>query len=320
MNTIAELAQYLRAHDDFIVIGHTNPDGDAHGCVIALTLALQKLGKRVCAYLPGGYSRLFQDFACTVEIAQIEALPFAPQTAFAVDVSEITRMGDARPVFDRCPATCMLDHHESNFGFAAVNVVDPKAAAAGELAVALVEELGVPLTGEIAKWLYIAIVTDCGRFGFSSTRAETMEAAAKLLRGGINVDEITRKLYSTRSEGQTRLLARVIGDMRMDADRQICYALLTEKMYAECGATAGDNDGIVNYLLNIRGVKIAFIVEEKGENAKVSLRSKPPLDVGAKVAQPLGGGGHACAAGVSFSQTSLESALHRVLELARLAL
>lgn len=320
MKAMHELAEFIRSHDDFIVIGHIHPDGDAHGSVIALTLALKKLGKRAIAHLPGGFSRLYADFACPIECAELNDLPFAPKTGFAVDVSEIERTGDARAIFERCESTCLIDHHESNAGFADVNCIDPKAAAAGELATGLIDELNIPMDQSIAEWLYVAIVTDCGRFGFSCTRAETLEAAARLMREGIDVDAITRRLYSTRSEGRTRLLGRILSDMRFDSDKQICYALLTEKMYAECGATPEDNDGIVNYLLEIRGVKLAFIIEERGGDAKASLRSKPPMDVSARVAQPLGGGGHACAAGVSLRNTKIDAALESVLHYARLAL
>jgi len=317
---MTKLADFIRKHDDFIVIGHTNPDGDAHGSVIGLTLALQKLGKRAFAYLPGGFNQLYADFPCPIEIAKDEHLPFEPKTAFSVDVSEAFRLGSAKDIFDRCANKCLLDHHESNTGFADVNWIDPLAAASGEMAVKLIEELGVQIDQEMAKWLYIAIVTDCGRFGFSCTRAETMIAAAKLLEAGIDLDDITRKLYSTRTEGRTRLMAKVIDGMQFACDKQLCYALLTQKMYDDCGAQPGDNDGIVNYLLEIRGVKIAFIVEEKGANAKVSLRSKPPMDVCAKVARPLGGGGHACASGISFNDTTIEAALEKVLMVAQQAL
>jgi len=320
MKEMNKLAEYLRQSDDIIVIGHTNPDGDAHGSVIGLTLALQKMGKRAAACLPGGFNQLYADFDCPVEVASDEHLPFVPKTAFAVDVSEVFRLGALKDTFFGCERRALMDHHESNTGFAEVNVIDPAAAAAGEMAVELIEALGVELDAEIATWLYIAVVTDCGRFGYSCTRPQTMRAAAKLLEAGIDVDDITRKVYSTRSEGRTRLLARVISEMQFAFDKQVCYALLTPKMYEECGAAAGDNESIVNYLLDIRGVQIAFIVEEKGVDAKVSLRSKPPVDVGANVAQPLGGGGHACASGVTLKNMPIESALEKVLEYAGQAL
>ena len=137
MKPMNKLADFIRSHDDFIVIGHTNPDGDAHGSVIGLTLALQKMGKRAFAYLPGGFNQLYADFACPIDIAKDDILPFEPKTAFSVDVSEVFRLGSAKEIFERCESRGLLDHHESNPGFAEVNWIDPLAAASGEMAVQL---------------------------------------------------------------------------------------------------------------------------------------------------------------------------------------
>ena len=198
-------------------------------------------------------------------------------------------------------------------------MVDGAAAATGELAVELIAELGVELTEEMATWLFIAICTDCGRFGYSSTRAQTMEAAAACLRAGIDLDGVTRELYRTRSEGRTRLLGMALNGLEMDGSGRMCWARLTEDMFRRAGALREDNEGIVNYLLEIRGVQFACLAEERGSQTKFSLRSKLPLDVAEAVAVPLGGGGHACAAGVTLN-LPLEEALARVLAQAEAAL
>ena len=319
MNRLSKLAAYLKAHDDFIVLGHIMPDGDTTGSCIALTLALQAMGKRACAFLPGGMAKMYSYFECTAPIASGNDLPFEPQTAFSVDVSEENRLGDGRAIFASCKHTAMLDHHETNPGFGEVYFVDGHAASCGELAVELIHELDVPLTKEMATWLYIAICTDCGRFGFSSTKPETMIAAADCLRAGIDVDFIHRELYRTRSEGRTRLLGLVLSGLEMNENKTICWARLTDAMLAKANALREDNEGVVNYLLEIRGVRFACLAEQRGENTKFSLRSKPDFDCAANVAVPLGGGGHACAAGVTLNMP-MEEALRAVLSRAEAAL
>ena len=320
MARMTELAAFLKAHDDFVVLGHIFPDGDACGSAIALALALNAMGKRACVYLPGGVPKMYQVFECTAQVFSDESLPFAPKTAFSVDVSEKYRLGSGEKLFDACAHSCMLDHHATNPGFGEVFFVDGDAAASGELAVELIRELGVELTKEMASWLYIAITTDCGRFGYSSTRAETMEAAAACLRAGIDVDKITRELYRTRSEGRTRLLGMILNGMEMNADKTVCFSRLTDDMLAGANALREDNEGAVNYLLEIRGVKFACLAEERGENqTKFSLRSKGDIDVARDVAAPLGGGGHACAAGVTIN-LPMEEALQKVLSQAQIAL
>ena len=319
MSRLTELAAFLKAHDDYIVQGHIMPDGDASGSCIALCLALQALGKRAFVYLPGGLARMYACFETSAVIASGRDLPFAPQTAFSVDVSEENRLGEGGEIFASCAHRAMLDHHETNPGFGDVYFVDGHAASCGELAVELIHALGVEMTAEMATWLYIAICTDCGRFGYSSTQPETMIAAADCLRAGIDVDFIHRELYRTRSEGRTRLMGLVLSGLEMNAEKTICWARLTDEMLASANALREDNEGIVNYLLEIRGVRFACLAEQRGENTKFSLRSKPDFDCAAHVAVPLGGGGHACAAGVTL-HLPMEEALQAVLSRAEAAL
>ena len=320
MQQMNELSAFLQAHEDYILLGHVNPDGDAAGSCIALALALQALGKRVFVYLPGGLPKMYQVFDATVEICRDGAFPFIPRTAFAVDVSEIERLGEGRAYFEACEAGAVLDHHATNAGFGDVCFVDGDAAACGELALELIDALGAELDGEMAEWLYIAICTDSGRFSYPSTRPRTMIAAADCLRAGADPDKISRELYRSRSEGRVRLLGTVLSRMEMNAEKTMCWSSLTEEMFHRAGALREDNEGAVNYLLEMRGVEFACLAEERGANqTKFSLRSKGTLDVATQVARPLGGGGHACAAGVTLN-LPLHEALQKVLETAQAAL
>ena len=320
MSRLTELAAWLKAHDNFIVQGHINPDGDASGSCIALCLALKALGKHAFVYLPGGLAKMYGGFELSTEIYSGSDLPFRPETAFSVDVSDKKRLGSGGELFDACADKAVLDHHSTNEGFGDICFVDGEAAACGELALELIRELGVELTREMATWLYVAICTDCGRFGYSSTKPETMIAAAECLRAGIDVDMIHRELYRTRSEGKTRLLGLALQDMQLNADKTVCWCSLPRDMYARAGALPEDRDGIVNYLLEIKGVQVACLAEERGEGAtKFSLRSKPPVDVGNQVCAPLGGGGHACAAGITLN-LPLREALEAVLRQIDIAL
>ena len=319
MSRMTELANFLREHDDYAVFGHISPDGDTAGSCIAIALALQTLGKRAAVCLPEGLPEMYKIFDCSVEIVPNAKLSFAPRTGLAVDVSEEARLGENKELFAACEHTAMLDHHETNPGFGEVYFVDGDAAATGELAVELIAELGVALTKEMATWLYIAISTDSGRFGYASTRAETMEAGAACLRAGIDVDGIVAELYRTRSEGRTRLLGLVLAGLELDEKKEMCWARATEQMFRDAHALREDNEGIVNYLVEMRGVRFACLAEERGSATKFSLRSKRPLDVAEDVAVPLGGGGHAAAAGVTLN-LPIEEALQVVLRQARGAL
>lgn len=312
MNRMHDLAEFLKNHDDYCVLTHVYPDGDACGTAIALTRALAALGKRAFVYMPGGVPHIYAGFETGVCIAaDADQFPFAPKTGFSVDVSVIDRM-NGRSAFEACAHTAMLDHHATNAGFGDVYFVDGGAAACGELAVELMDALGAALDPIAATWLYIAIATDCGRFGYGSTRPETLIAAAACLRAGIDVDGITRSVFLTRTEGRTRLLGLVLSGLKRSEDGKICWARLTEDMLAKAGAVREDNEGIVNYLVEIEGVQAACLAEQRGAQTKISLRCRPPYDIARDVAMPLGGGGHANAAGVT-TNASMDRALKIVL-------
>lgn len=320
MARMTELAAFLKAHDDYAVLGHVTPDGDASGSCIALCLMLRAMGKRAFAYLPGGLANMYKPFGTTVEIASGDDLPFRPRTGFCVDTSEINRMAGGEKIFFSCESTAVLDHHETNPGFGDVCFVDGDAAACGELVLELIRLLEVELTREMALWLYVAICTDCGRFGFPCTTPGTMLAAAECMRTGIDLDYIHRVLYRTRSEGRTRLLAMAIDGMQFNEDRTICYSRITRDMMRRAGALPEDREGVVNFLVEIEGVKIGCLAEERGDAVtKFSLRSIPPVDVGNGVCKPLGGGGHAQAAGITL-ELPMEEALEKVLRQAQTAL
>ena len=320
--TIEQLANWLRDRDDIVVMGHVSPDGDATGCALALWHALRAMGKRAVVCLPGGIPLLYVGLPGADEIVDTEGgkLPFAPQTAMAVDVSEYERLGESgMALFTGCPYQGVLDHHFTNTGFGQLFVLDGEAAAAGELVVDLIEAMGVELDARMAECLFVAISTDCGNFNYPNTRPQTFRAAARCVEAGAEVSRITEALYRTRTVGRTKLLGVVLAGLELSPDGTVAWARLTEEMLRQTGANQEDSEGIVNYLLEMIGVKVAILAMERDGGTKLSLRSKVPLNVAQGVALPLGGGGHDCAAGVTLN-LPLEEALGKALAMAREAL
>ena len=301
---IAALAEFLKAQDDIVVLGHVSPDGDAAGSAIAVKLALEHLGKRAVAALPGGLPVRYAFLADGESVADAAGpLPFAPKCAFAVDVASLDRLGPAQALFEGCPGKAALDHHASNPGFAPLCVVDGSRAAAGELVLELIAALGVPLDAAMAENLFVAISTDSGNFNFDNTSPATLRAAAVCVEAGANVERLTRILYRTRRVQKTKLLGLVLSDMHVECAGRMCWARVTREMYQQAEALREDTDSIVNYLIEAEGVEIAFLAEERGpEETKFSLRSVAPWDVARDVCTPLGGGGHDRAAGATLKQ------------------
>lgn len=318
--TIVEIAKWLKERDHFALFGHVSPDGDAAGSCIATALMLNALGKRAFVVLPGGLPGMYAGFDCTASIVQPgERAPFEPECAVSIDVSDRARLGDGEALFNACTESAMIDHHATNSGFGDVYFIDAEAAACGEIIVKLIQEAGVSLTREMAQWLFIAISMDSGHFSFSNTRPETLEAAAETLKAGIDVSQITEKLYRSRTRARTQLLGTVLSGLKTSEDGRMAWARLTRAMLEETGARREDAEGIVNYLNEIDGVEFACLAEERENGTKFSLRTKSTLDVAAQVAIPFGGGGHAKAAGCTLV-LPMDQALECVLGQAQAAL
>ena len=318
--TIEALAEWLKDKDDVVLLGHVFPDGDAAGSNLALCHALRAMGKRAVVCLPGGVPHLYASLPGTEKVIPTgDALPFEPKTALTVDVSDESRLGEqGLALFNACPLRAALDHHHSNPGFGQLYALDGEAAAVGELVLDLIDALGVALDKRMGECLFVAISTDCGQFSYANTRPKTFRAAARCAATGIDIAGITEALYRTRTLGRTRLLGLVLSGLEISPDGKLAWARLTEDMLRQAGATREDNEGVVNYLREIEGVRLAVLAEQRGSDTKFSLRCKEPLNVARDIAAPLGGGGHDLAAGVTLS-LPMEEALAKVLELARRA-
>lgn len=304
--------EFLKASNDVILIAHVAPDGDALGATLALYQGLVRLGKRVQAVcddpVPYGYRFL----PCADRLVRTEeAYPAA--AAVAVDCADVGRMGRAAGLFQKAERTLCVDHHETNPRFADVNYVEP-CAATGELIDRILFQLGVPLTEEIADCLYTALVADTGNFSYSNTTPDTFRIAAELLEAGIDLPELNRNLFRTVPLRKTKLLGRVISNMKLSADGLVAVSALSRADMDACGANGEDTEGIVENLRDIETVEVAALLRESPEGIRVSLRGKRYADV-SRIALAFSGGGHKRAAGCTIHEP-LKDAESKVLRAA----
>ena len=187
IGSAAALARWIETHDDIAVIVHFRPDGDAYGSALALTAAIRALGKRAFPACDDPVEPKYRFLPGWEDFATAETMPFQPKAALGADVSDRARMGKLADVFDACPEHAVIDHHDTNEGFGEVCYVDENAASTGEIALGVIEELGLVLTPAMAVSLYTAISTDSGNFSFQSTSPGTLRAAAECLEAGVDV-------------------------------------------------------------------------------------------------------------------------------------
>src|SRR5919199_6108456 len=174
----------IRGHERFVLTTHENPDGDALGSLLAAKLAFDQLGKDSVmvlhsdAPLPGEYT-----FMPLAELRRRWPDDVSRRILVALDCANESRIGDP-DVLGRVPLTLDVDHHHDNTRFGDVNLIVPSASSTGEVLRDIFRELGVELTPEIAEALYIALVTDTGRFQYTNTTPKSLRPAAELVEPG----------------------------------------------------------------------------------------------------------------------------------------
>ena len=309
------LARALLSHERIAVITHVSPDGDTLGSALAIRRALLSLGKRAIVVCQDKMPEMYRFMPDADGVLLPDAVPFAPDCAMFVDVAAPERAGTALALALSAPCQLLLDHHETNVGFVPDFVVDGGASSVGELAVELIDTLGVPLDAQMATQIFIAIATDTGNFGFSCTTPAAMRTVARCLEAGLEIDEISRRLFRLRTVPRTRLIGTGLSAMERHHDGQIAITKLTREMLANCGALPEDTEGLINYLNEMEGVEACCLAVERENGTKCSLRSSGKVDVGA-VAFAFGGGGHKVAAGVTIA-LPIDEAADKLLDALR---
>ncbi len=309
------IADALRQHDRFLVVTHENPDGDALGSLLAATLALRKLGKDAVMYLPGN-TPLPREYAFMPleRVAREAPADAAERVLLAVDCAKEDRIGDA-DALSRAPLVLDVDHHHDNTRFGDVNLIDPEASSTGEVLRDLFAELGIELTPELAEPLYIALVTDTGRFQYANTTPKALRLAAELVEAGADIHAVFQQVYESVEFAKLKLLARALARAEVLEGGRIVVSHLLRTDFAEVGAAEPYSEGIIDYLRAVEGAELAVLIREQlNESAhtyKGSLRSSiDELDVSA-IARQFGGGGHPQAAGFS-SDAPLEEIVERI--------
>ena len=304
------VVEAVRSHDRFLVTTHENPDGDALGSLLAMTLALRQLGKDAYMYLaghaplPGEYS-----FMPLEELRRSVLDDVDERVLLAVDCANESRLGPDPEVLHQSRFTVDIDHHHDNTRFGDVNLIVSDASSTAEVLRDIFAELDVRLSPDIAEALYIALVTDTGRFQYANTTPKALRLAAELVEAGANVHRVFQGVYENVQFAKLKLLARALERAQVYEGGALVVSYLLRGDFAEVGAAEPYSEGIIDYLRAVEGAIVSVLIREPprsdGPTRRVSLRSSTDeVDVSA-IAHKSGGGGHRQAAGFS-SELSIE--------------
>jgi len=303
-----QVLEELGRAQKLIVVTHENPDGDALGSLAAMQGILTTLGKDSMPFVGE------RDLPLPTEYRFLD-LP-ALITAPPPDVDERTVVFLDCGNLERNPAEALrrdgtrivnIDHHHDNTHFGTVNLVDPGASCTAEIVWDLMSDLGVTPSGAIAEALYVALITDTGRFMYENTTARSHLMAADLIDAGVSPHEVYRRVYEGVPLGKLALLARGLAKVERYDGGLLTVTELNARDFAESEAEESYSEGVIDHLRAVEGTAVAALIRDRVSDAdggrlrKVSLRaSDDRVDV-SRIARAQGGGGHRQAAGFTTS-------------------
>lgn len=300
--TLDEIIKQIEKSESIVILTHESPDGDAVGSALAMKLALESLGKKPDVIIPE-YAEIFKFLPGTQDIKESSDVE-KYDLAISLDCATLKRLMGAE-YFENAARTIVIDHHGSNSMYGDFNYVNPVSPACCEILAGMFDYYNINITKEIGSCLLTGIITDTGGFKYPATTAETFEFTADLLRKGVNVSDIYRRVLQTVSRAHFELAKRVMDRMEILEDGKVTFTYIDKKDEEEVSAKPGDHEGLVELGRDIDGVEVSIFIRQKEDGSdeyKVSMRSTEYVNV-SDVCLMFGGGGHPRAAGATVPGT-----------------
>ena len=309
-----QIINQIKKATHVLLASHSDPDGDAVSSLLALGLAIGKLGQKTTIYNASPIPAVYRFLPSVERIVRHIKKATTYDVALILDCGNLPRIGEASTIVSRIPVVINIDHHISNTGFGDIQLIDPMACSTAEIVYRLIKALDVPIDKAIATSLYTGILTDTGSFRFSSTNEAAFAISREMAELGVEPHNVAQHVYGTYSLGRIKLLNLALDSIEISDNGKLSIMTVTGAMFEETGTHPEDVDGMINYARRIEDVKVAALIQEQ-KNGKtnsdsigryhVSLRSDGSVDVAA-IAGSFGGGGHTSAAGFQVETTLAE--------------
>lgn len=294
--TTSEAAKILAQKHSIALFSHTNPDGDTIGSSVALYLALKKLNKNVDIFCDSYTGPKLASFERTSEIKRTFSGKY--DLLVAVDCGDVFRLGNFSSVYANFGETLTVDHHGGEF-FSDYNCI-LKYGSACQIVYEIIKEMNVDIDNEMATYLYMGLCTDTMNFTQQNTDPSALSMGAELLKMGADNQRVIRVLLKDLSLSELKLRAKVISRIRTYYDDRMVLLYIAKSELESFGLDQSATTGIVQYAIDLEGVRVGVCMCEKAENVyKVSMRGKGVAV--RKICEEFGGGGHEFASGCVIS-------------------
>ncbi len=318
-NSLQEIVEYLKENDDYLIIGHIDPDGDAIGSIMAFKFLLNHLNKNSLLLL---HSDLTKEYDILFKYLNFDEYYIFNKgnkerlkeynKVIALDSANIERLGDYKPIIENYQIV-NIDHHYDNNRFGDLNYVNPDESAVGKIIYDMVDLLDIEITEDIGSAMALAVLADTGSLKYPNSDPASFRMMASLKERGIDIVKINRFLQSFSSLKYLKLLSEALANIKTAKQGKIAWLVVNNQTIKSIGIDEKEINNLVNYARDIRGVEVGIsFVETKKDLIDISFRSLNYVDV-SKIAHKFNGGGHPRAAGTKV-EGDLEQTVRAVLD------
>jgi phosphoesterase RecJ-like protein len=326
MQKIEAFRDFLNSPRKVVIITHFKPDADALGSSLGLAGYLKKKGHTVTVITPSDYPDFLNWMPGNSEVVvfqkerpkNAETFILQCDVVFCLDFSSLKRINELGQTIEKSVAKkVLIDHHLEPEKFADFEQWDDSAASTAELVYKLIQELGDEdlIDANIANCLYAGIMTDTGGFRHPNTTYQVFKIAGGLVFRGADPSKVSKLIYDTNTLERLRLMGFVLSEkLQVLPQFRTAYITLSAEELKKFGSQTGDTEGLVNYGLSIKGVRLSVLISDRKDAIKLSFRSLGEFSVNELARKHFDGGGHRNAAG-GQTNLSLEQTLKKFLEL-----
>ncbi len=329
MENLPAFKALMQSPKNVVIVTHFKPDADALGSSLGLAGFLKKNGHRVTVITPSDYPTFLSWMPGNAEVVALSHESSEPEkkakgvigsaeVIFCLDFSSLQRIESLEESVRNATGTkVLIDHHLAPEKFATFEQWDSRAASTAGLVFQLIEQLGQKeqIDSDIANCLYAGIMTDTGGFRHSNTTQTEFLIASELTGRGANPSQVAKEIYDTNSLERLKLTGFVLSQkLNVLQEFNTAYITLTSSELKQFGSQTGDTEGLVNYGLSIKGIRLSVLMYDRKGEIKLSFRSLGDFSVNELARQYYEGGGHKNASG-GTSKVSLDETLQKFLKI-----
>jgi phosphoesterase RecJ-like protein len=291
----------IKRYDRIVVFRHIKPDFDALGSQMGIYTFIKDNFPEKDVHFVGDNHVSFTPRIFPVAEKLPESYYEKPFLAIVVDVGDDERI--AGPMYKKASYIVKIDHHPCKKEIAKHPLLDEGSAAAAEMVTDLFANWkGTHVSKEAARYLYIGITGDSGRFMYQSTTAHTFACAQYLLGTGIDIHSIYLEMYEKKL-ADLKVTSYILAHFSV-TEHGVAYYTLPIGIQTELSITPERGKENVNLFSNIEEVNAWCSVTEDPKAGVwwISIRSKDKDISG--IAAKWNGGGHPNASGAKIKSLS----------------